>query len=157
MGGYIFGSISDKYGRKAALVKSVKWAIVPAIGFAVLPGYDSIGVVGSYVFVILRLVQGVALGGEYAIAGTYLMEMKQKHSGLVSCILVGSCSVGSLIGFGFAFLAAQQYAPASLWRWAFLFGAAGTYLSYYGRHYLIENYTPPLPESEQNGHCIIFI
>src|SRR5258708_6393086 len=73
LGGFIFGRMSDLHGRKVALVQSTKWAILPALALSFLPTYEIIGVTATYLFVAFRILQGVALGGEYPTAGTYLM------------------------------------------------------------------------------------
>lgn len=138
VGGYIFGRISDKSGRKEALIRSVKWAVFPAIGFALLPEYTSLGVFSSILFILLRLMQGIALGGEYPVAGTYLMEKNKTRQGLFSSILVASGSIGSLIGLGFAVLCYQDASPKWLWRIAFLVGGVGSIVSYFMRKYISE-------------------
>jgi MFS family permease len=141
IGGLVFGIIADSKGRKEALIKSVKWAIIPAIGLTFLPSYEIIGILGTIVFVILRLLQGVALGGEYPAAGIYLMELNDKNKGFISSILVAAGSIGSLIGLIIAIICAQECAPSWLWRVAFAIGAIGTIFSYYMRKYLIESIT----------------
>ncbi len=142
IGGYIFGLMSDKHGRKTALIRSVKWAIFPSLGLAFLPNFESIGIIGSLIFVFLRLMQGIALGGEYPVAGIYLMETKANHQGLISSIIVASGSVGSLIALLMAVACMQPWAPEWLWRVAFFMGGTGSYLSYKLRNYLSE-FTPP--------------
>ena len=138
IGGYIFGKISDKNGRKTALIQSVKWAVFPAVGFALLPEYATLGIFSSILFVGLRLLQGIALGGEYPVAGTYLMEMNKEKQGLFSSILVASGSIGSIIGLGFAVLCFQETSPKWLWRIAFLVGGVGSIVSYFMRKYIKE-------------------
>jgi MHS family proline/betaine transporter-like MFS transporter len=140
IGGYYFGLVSDQKGRKTALVKSVKWAIVPALGLAFIPSYETIGIVSTYIFVFLRLLQGIALGGEYPTAGTYLMEARENKQGFLSSILVASGSVGSIIGLTVAIICMQENSPAWIWRTAFLFGGIGSFISYRMRHYLQEHY-----------------
>lgn len=138
IGGYIFGLMSDKHGRKTALVQSVKWAILPSLGLAFLPSFTDIGIVGSLIFVLLRLTQGIAMGGEYPVAGIYLMETKANHQGLISSIIVASGTVGSLIALLMAVACMQPWAPEWLWRVAFFIGGVGSYLSYRMRNFLSE-------------------
>lgn len=142
IGAFIFGRISDLKGRKTALIQSVRWAVFPAIGFALLPSFETIGLAGSYLFVLFRLLQGLALGGELPVAGTYLMEMRKQNQGLFSTILVASGTVGSLIGLGFAIACSQPNSPTWLWRIAFLIGGIGSILSYYMRKHLSDFYIP---------------
>jgi MHS family proline/betaine transporter-like MFS transporter len=153
LGGFIFGKMSDTKGRKVALIQAVRWAVFPAVGLAFLPSFASIGVTASYIFVLLRLFQGIAVGGEYPIAGTYLMEMHEKNQGLFSSILVAVGSIGSLAGIGFAVLCAKEDAPSWLWRAAFFIGALGSIISYYMRKHLGEVYIPQeLQEKKEIGN-----
>lgn len=154
IGGYIFGQISDKYGRKTALVQSVKWAIFPSIALALLPTFSSIGITGSIIFVVLRLLQGVALGGEYPVAGIYLMEVRKTNQGLLSSILVASGSVGSILGLLMAMACMQPDAPSWLWRLSFFIGGLGSYMSYFMRSNLGE--LPPSQDNTTNTRNIGF-
>ena len=140
IGGAIFGIMSDKYGRKKALILSVRWAVLPSILIALLPDYEVIGIYGSYIFIILRLMQGIALGGEYPVAGIYLMETNKNNQGLMSSIMVLSGSIGSLAGLGIAILCSQSYAPSWLWRIAFLLGGLAGLFTYYMRKNLSEQF-----------------
>jgi len=145
IGGYIFGRIADLKGRKVALVQSVKWALFPAFGLALLPTFETIGVLATYIFVILRLFQGIALGGEYPNAGTYLVEYYKERLGLISGILGASGTIGSIIGFTLAYFCSQEGAPSWLWRVGFLLGGFGGILSYYLRKHLVELNLPTPP------------
>lgn len=138
IGGYVFGRISDRDGRKIALIKSIKWAVFPTIALAFLPSYESYGIAATIAFLLLRLFQGFSLGGEYPSAGTYLFEYHKKNRGLVSGVLSGSGTIGSLLGLGMAYLCLQDGAPDWLWRVAFLLGGLGGVISYSMRKHLME-------------------
>lgn len=73
-GALVFGRIGDLVGRKNTFL--VTMAIMGLSTFAVglLPGYASIGVAASIILVALRILQGLALGGEYGGAATYVAE-----------------------------------------------------------------------------------
>ena len=158
IGGMIFGYFSDIYGRKMALLNAVKWAIFPALGIGLLPGYETMGIVATFLFVLLRLLQGFSLGGEYTNAGTYLMEYHKKSLGFVSGILVASGTIGSLIGFGFATIClySQRDMPW-LWRVGFLLGGLAAFWSFGMRKILID-LQPPATTSTENAqqdiHCL---
>lgn len=149
IGGYLFGRIADSKGRKAALVQSVKWSLLPAFGLAFLPTFETIGSISAYLFIFLRLFQGVALGGEYPNAGTYLFEYHKSRHGLISGILGASGTVGSIIGFSFAMLCSLESAPTWLWRVGFFLGGFGGLLSYNLRAYLAD-FSPPQQKSYQS-------
>jgi MFS family permease len=73
-GALVFGRIGDLTGRKFAFLATllIMGGSTAAIGF--LPGHDRIGIAAPIILVILRLLQGLALGGEYGGAAVYVAE-----------------------------------------------------------------------------------
>ena len=71
LGGVVFGIVGDRYGRKRALVWSLVLMGAATVGVGVIPGYASIGVAAPVLLVVLRLVQGIAVGGE--VGGALLL------------------------------------------------------------------------------------
>jgi MFS family permease len=73
-GALVFGRIGDRTGRKFAFLTTllIMGGSTAAIGF--LPGYAKIGLAAPVILVILRLLQGLALGGEYGGAAVYVAE-----------------------------------------------------------------------------------
>src|SRR3954469_1522545 len=65
LGGWVFGRYADRFGRRAALTLSVALMGIGSLGIAVLPGYAQIGALAPILLVVLRLLQGLSLGGEY--------------------------------------------------------------------------------------------
>jgi MFS family permease len=72
----VFGHIGDKMGRKAALTSSVILMAVPTFLIGLLPTYQQIGITAALllVLVLLRLVQGLSVGGEYTTSAIFLVE-----------------------------------------------------------------------------------
>lgn len=136
IGGYIFGRISDLKSRHQALTSSLKWASIATFGLAFLPSYENGGIICAFLFVLLRALQGLSLGGEYPTAGTHLMEQYKNHQGLISGILVASGTIGSLIAFGFAWLYINNYLTSESWRLFFILGGIVTCISYFLRKHL---------------------
>ena len=74
VGAAIFGHFGDRIGRKAALIATLTLMGVATTLMGVLPGYDSIGVWAPILLVVLRIVQGIGVGGEWG--GSVLMSME---------------------------------------------------------------------------------
>ncbi|TLF96728.1 MHS family MFS transporter [Nocardia cyriacigeorgica] len=74
LGGLLFGHFGDRIGRRATLVVSLILMGVSSTLIGVLPNYDSIGFWAPVLLVVLRLIQGVGLGGEGAGAVVFSME-----------------------------------------------------------------------------------
>ena len=74
LGALVFGRIGDLTGRKFAFLATllIMGGSTAAIGF--LPGYARIGIAAPIILVVLRLLQGLALGGEYGGAAVYVAE-----------------------------------------------------------------------------------
>jgi MHS family proline/betaine transporter-like MFS transporter len=75
IGATVFGYLGDVIGRKYVLIVSVIAMVVPTTLLGVLPTYADIGIGATVLIVILRLVQGLSVGGEFAGSVTYLIEM----------------------------------------------------------------------------------
>ncbi len=90
VGSMIFGHYGDKLGRKqSALVAIMGFAVVTLL-MAILPGYESIGLWGIGLLILLRFVDGVFLGGEYTAANPLAMEYTPKSKrGLVGAFVIG--------------------------------------------------------------------
>jgi MFS family permease len=78
IGGFVFGHYGDKIGRKTALVITLLTMGVATVGVGLVPSYDSIGIAAPIILVLLRLIQGFALGGEYG--GAVLMTVEHSPS-----------------------------------------------------------------------------
>ena len=73
-GAIVFGRIGDLIGRKYTFLITIIIMGTSTFLVGVLPGYDSIGIVAPVILIALRLLQGLALGGEYGGAATYVAE-----------------------------------------------------------------------------------
>ena len=145
VGGVLFGIIGDRMGRLVALRISIVAMLVPAIGIIFLPPYQSceqsgeegeegecvvvLGVMASVLLVLLRLVQGVSVGGELVGAITYSLECAGRHRrGLLGAFIQISGSIGGLLATSVvavtrAALTARQFGAWG-WRVPFAVGLA---------------------------------
>jgi MFS transporter, MHS family, shikimate and dehydroshikimate transport protein len=74
LGGIVFGHFGDRYGRKAALVTSMLIMGLATTAIGLLPGTAQIGVAAPLLLIVLRIVQGAAIGGEWG--GAMLMGLE---------------------------------------------------------------------------------
>jgi MFS family permease len=131
LGGVIFGRMGDTVGRKAALVATLLLTGGGTFLMGCLPGYDAIGVWAPICLVVLRLVQGLGLGGEWGGAVTLSAEHADAHGrqrargALASWVQLG-VPVGNLAAVG-AFTAASVLLPEEdflSWGWRLPFLAS---------------------------------
>ncbi len=78
-GAVVFGRVGDLVGRKYAFLVTLTIMGVATTAVGLLPTYDQIGIAAPIILVILRLLQGLALGGEYGGAATYVAEHAPDH------------------------------------------------------------------------------
>lgn len=127
IGSLLLGHIADRAGRRQALLISVALMAIPTSLIALLPTYDSIGILAPILLTLLRLLQGMSVGGEYTGSSVYLYEIAPKHlrSFTVSWTMVGAV-FGILLGSGVAAIATGMVPADDLnswgWRVPFAFG-----------------------------------
>lgn len=80
IGGFIFGTMGDKKGRKFALVRTICFMIIPLFLAALLPSYEKIGLTAAFLFIFMFLLQGISLGGEFPGAVVFLVESAKKET-----------------------------------------------------------------------------
>jgi MHS family proline/betaine transporter-like MFS transporter len=115
LGALIFGHIGDRSGRRRALMASVMMMAVPTMLIGLLPTHSQIGIAAPILLVVLRLLQGLAVGGEFTTSMVLLVEGAQRtRRGFVGSF----AAVGAAIT---EFLPAGAVASWG-WRAAFLFG-----------------------------------
>src|SRR5262249_40206209 len=129
LGGVVFGHIGDRIGRKAALTISVLAMAIPTFLIGVLPGHAVLGPAAPLLLVILRMVQGLSVGGEYTTSIVFLVEGAGKNNhgfagswsgfGAVGGILLGS-AIGALVTSTLSTEAIHSWG----WRLPFLAGLA---------------------------------
>jgi MFS family permease len=73
-GALVFGRLGDLWGRKNTFLVTMLLMGLSTFVVGLLPGYDQIGVAAPVLLIVMRLVQGLALGGEYGGAATYVAE-----------------------------------------------------------------------------------
>ncbi|MBB3308255.1 MULTISPECIES: MFS family transporter [unclassified Enterobacter] len=75
IGGWLFGYIADRHGRKASMLISVCMMCLGSLVIACLPGYGEIGLAAPVILLLARMFQGLSVGGEYGTSATYMSEV----------------------------------------------------------------------------------
>jgi MFS transporter, MHS family, proline/betaine transporter len=150
VGSVIFGHIGDHAGRKAALALSVLAMAVPTFLIGLLPTYAQAGAAASAMLVLLRLVQGLAVGGEYGTSTVFLVEHattgRRGFFGGWSVVgATGGVLLGSAVGAVVTTTLGNAATAAWGWRVPFLLGITVGLTGLYLRRNLVED---PLGPSE---------
>ncbi len=129
LGGMVFGHVGDKLGRRAAVVSSVVSMAVPTCLMALLPTYAQIGLAAPLLLILLRLAQGLAVGGEYTTSLVLLVEQAlPSRRGRVGSFApfgaFGGLLLGSAIGWAITDSITAEQAAIWGWRLAFVMGLA---------------------------------
>ena len=127
VGGMVFGYIGDKFGRHNAMLISVAAMAIPTFLVGMLPTYATLGIAAPFLLLLLRMIQGLSVGGEYTTSVVYLYERTPKSSrGLVGSLSVSGAVLGILLGSAVGALLAALLDPEQLaswgWRVPFLSG-----------------------------------
>jgi len=127
LGGIVFGRIGDLVGRQRAMQLSVLAMAVPTVLMGLLPTFASVGMIAPILLVVLRIIQGLSVGGEYTSSLVFLVESAPPGRRAFSAMW-GSwgATAGTLLGSGVGFLTTLALTPQQLeswgWRLPFLFG-----------------------------------
>lgn len=143
VGGFLFGWISDRKGRKFSMALSIGVAAVGSIVIGVSPTYASVGAGASLILLTARLVQGLAHGGELPTAQTYIAEYAPNtRRGLWSSLIYVSGTVGVLAGTFLAAILSLALSKPEMgafgWRIPFIVGGLFGLYSLYMRMRMTE-------------------
>lgn len=124
LGGILFGHIGDKFGRRTSLTLSVLLMAILTFIIGILPDYHSIGIAAPAVLVIIRLLQGLCVGGEGVGASVFVLEHLNKvKPGLVGGIVNSALTVGILLAIITGWFLTNFFGENSdAWRYAFILG-----------------------------------
>src|SRR3954449_9917184 len=120
IGAAIFGHYGDRIGRKATLIVTLLMTGIATALVGLVPGYDMIGLWGAVILTLLRLIQGIGVGGEWG--GSVLLAMEwartTKNRGLLSAWPQFGAPAGLFLAnvalLGFSYLSGDQFA---VWGW----------------------------------------
>lgn len=149
LGAILFGTIGDKYGRRTALSLAILLMSIPTALVGLLPTYEQIGIWAPLLLTLMRLFQGLSLGGALIGSVSYIVE----HAPAKRRGLAGSASMFSLcLGFMLGSLVASTLSAVMNesdfisygWRIPFLLG-----MGIMGMSYCIKKHSSESPEFER--------
>src|SRR5436190_18261874 len=74
IGAFMFGHYGDRIGRKAALIATLLITGLATFAVGFVPGYDTIGIWGAVILTVVRMIQGIGVGGEWGGSVLFSME-----------------------------------------------------------------------------------
>ncbi len=127
VGGIIFGRVGDLVGRQRAMQLSVMAMAIPTVLMGFLPTFDLIGAWAPVLLIVLRLIQGLSVGGEYTSSLVFLVENAPSDRRAFAAVWgAWGASAGTLLGSGVGFLVAWMLDPGQVetwgWRVPFVLG-----------------------------------
>lgn len=127
LGGVLFGYVGDRLGRKRALTLSVLLMALTTLLMGVLPTHAAVGDLAGFLLVALRLLQGLAVGGEFTTSIVYVVEHAGPgHHGRDGSWMSVGAIAGMLLGSAVGALMANLLSAEALsdwgWRVPFIFG-----------------------------------
>jgi len=143
LGGIVMAHYGDKLGRKKMFTLSVFLMAVPTLAIGLLPVYAQIGMLAPLLLLLLRVVQGIAVGGEVPGAWVFVAEhVPPKRIGFACASLTSGLTVGILIGSLVAAAINSRMTPAEVldhgWRLPFLAGGVFGFFAVWLRRWLSE-------------------
>lgn len=154
LGGLIFGHIGDHWGRKKALILTIFLMAFPTTLIGVLPTYAEWGSWAAVTLIGMRLLQGIAMGGNYGGSITFATEHSAHHRrGLIGSFTMTSCLLGFLLGSTVATLCSSFLSDEQLYTWGwrvpFLMGMVICFVGLYMRKWVEES--PEYLEGKKAG------
>ncbi|MDE8757193.1 MFS transporter [Pectobacterium polaris] len=143
IGGWLFGYIADKHGRKNSMLISVCMMCFGSLVIACLPGYETIGTWAPFFLLLARLFQGLSVGGEYGTSATYMSEVavegrKGFYASFQYVTLIGGQLLALLVVVILQQVLSNEDLRAWGWRIPFALGAVLAIVALYLRRSLNE-------------------
>lgn len=151
LGALVFGYIGDSFGRRKALIISMLGMSLSTLCIGLLPSYESIGIVAPIVLVIIRMIQGLCIGGEGTGSAIYILEhMSKSKASLMASIVMTSNIIGTLVANIVAMILEITLGIDDItWRYCFFIGAIMGCISLYFR--IRNEETPEFQKAKANN------
>ncbi|WP_407311980.1 MFS family transporter [Pseudomonas sp. nanlin1] len=159
IGGWLFGRVADKHGRKNSMMISVLMMCFGSLVIACVPTYASIGVWAPIILLLARLFQGLSVGGEYGTTATYMSEVALRgQRGFFASFQYVTLIGGQLLAVLTVVILQQfldeQELRAWGWRIPFVVGAVAAVISLLLRRTLEETSTAETRADKDAGSIV---
>jgi MFS transporter, MHS family, dicarboxylic acid transporter PcaT len=156
IGGWLFGRVADKHGRKNSMMISVLMMCGGSLVIACLPTYGTIGAWAPALLLVARLFQGLSVGGEYGTTATYMSEVALKgQRGFFASFQYVTLIGGQLLAVLTVVILQQFLSTEELraygWRIPFVVGAIAAVISLFLRRSLKETTTAETRKDKDAG------
>ncbi|MFT0867104.1 MFS family transporter [Pseudomonas sp. CAM1A] len=156
IGGWIFGRLADRHGRKNSLMISVLMMCFGSLMIACLPTYSSIGTLAPALLLLARLIQGLSVGGEYGTTATYMSEVALRgqrgfFASFQYVTLIGGQLLAVLVVVILQQLLTEDELRAWGWRIPFVVGAIAALISLMLRRSLHETSSAETRQDKDAG------
>ena len=156
IGGWIFGRLADRHGRKNSLMVSVLMMCFGSLIIACLPTYSSIGAWAPALLLLARLIQGLSVGGEYGTTATYMSEVALRgqrgfFASFQYVTLIGGQLLAVLVVVILQQLLSEEELRAWGWRIPFVVGAVAALISLMLRRSLKETSSAETRQDKDAG------
>jgi len=145
-GALVFGRLGDLIGRKSTFLLTLVLMGGSTFLIGLVPGYKSIGIIAPLLVLLLRLIQGLALGGEYGGAATYVAEhAPQGRRGYFTSWIQTTATLGLFVALGIIMAVKSNMSDAAFtaewggWRWPFWISIVLVGVSIYIRLKMLES------------------
>jgi metabolite-proton symporter len=156
VGGWLFGRIADKHGRRTSMMISVLMMCGGSLMIAFLPTYATIGAAAPALLLVARLFQGLSVGGEYGTSATYMSEVALKgrrgfYASFQYVTLIGGQLLAVLVLVVLQQLLTTEELKDWGWRVPFVIGALAAVIALYLRKSLSETSTEENRKNKDAG------
>ncbi|WP_334133591.1 MFS transporter [Acinetobacter schindleri] len=143
LGGVVMAHFGDLIGRKRLFSLSILLMALPTLMIGIMPTFESIGYAAPILLLLMRVLQGIAIGGEIPAAWTFVSEhVPERRIGIANGVLTAGLSLGILLGALMSLFISLQFSEAEIkdwaWRIPFILGGIFGFVALYLRSYLKE-------------------
>lgn len=152
LGGLVMAHFGDLVGRKRLFSLSILLMALPTLIIGIMPTYATIGYFAPLLLLFMRVIQGIAIGGEIPAAWTFVSEhVPEKRIGFANGLLTAGLSLGILLGALMSLFISLKFSTNEIhdwaWRIPFIVGGIFGLVALYLRSYLKE--TPVFKAMQQ--------